>query len=222
MKPYSDKLYNFFMQLLIDENKNFDHQYGKLTMNEVHIISRIAPAEEVTISELALRLNLSLSSTSIAVDHLIKKEFLTRNRCESDRRKVLISLGDLGREIYNSHSEFHMQRLNGISSGICEKDLNIFFDVIRKMGENLNAEENSVSGAPLSSYKEGDIIQIEKVMGGAKKASNLAELGIFEKMKIRVVRKQKYGPLILDVKGSRLSVGRKIADSIFGNKVEEK
>ena len=218
MKPYSDRLYNFFMQLLIDENKNFDHQHGKLTMNEVHIISHIAPEEEVTISELAIRLNLTLSSTSIAVDNLIKKDFLDRKRSESDRRKVLISLSDFGRKIYLSHSEFHKQRLSKISADVCENDLNIFFDVIRKMEENLKSEGSIVSGHPLSSYDEGDVIEIVKVMGGAKKSNNLAELGIFEKMKIRIVRKQKHGPLILDVKGSRLSIGRKMADSILGQK----
>ena len=222
MKPYSDRLYNFFMQLLIDENKNFDHHYGKLTMNEVHIISHIAPDEEVMISELAVRLNLSLSSTSIAVDNLIKKKFLLRKRSESDRRKVLISLGNFGREIYLSHSEFHKTRLSGISNGICEKDLNIFFDVIEKMEKNLKSENNSIPGFPLSSYDEGDTIVIAKVNGGVKKTNNLAELGIFEKMKIRIVRKQKHGPLILDVKGSRLSIGRKMADSIFGLKPGEK
>lgn len=224
MKAYNDRLYKFFMHLLYDENRNFEHSFGNLTLNEVHLVSYVNPDEEVTVSELANRLNLTLSSTSIAVDNLIKKKFLLRKRCDSDRRKVMISLREAGLELYMCHSEFHKQRINKLSRGVNPEELDIFYKVLEKMESNMKPDDplDAEGVRLLSSFDEGDRVEIVKVCGGIRKKSNLGELGIFEKNEIRIVRKQTHGPLIIEVKGSRISIGRMLSDSILGRAASNK
>jgi len=65
----------------------------------------------------------------------------------------------------------------------------------------------------LINVSENGIVVVKSIKTGYKAQRFLADLGIHEGEKIRVV-KNDIGPLILDVKGTRVAIGRGLAKKI--------
>jgi len=67
---------------------------------------------------------------------------------------------------------------------------------------------------PLAMASPGESVQLVSVHGGQRLCRRLADLGLNIGMVVRVVQRSDHGPLILDVKGSRLVIGRGMAHHI--------
>ena len=65
----------------------------------------------------------------------------------------------------------------------------------------------------LSDAKQGTTVTIRKVVAGHALQNRLSELGIYEGGKVSVIKNDS-GPLVLDVLGGRLAIGRGQAKKI--------
>ena len=65
----------------------------------------------------------------------------------------------------------------------------------------------------LSNAKQGTTVTIGKVVVGHALQNRLAELGIYEGGKARVIKNDS-GPIVLEVLGGRLAIGRGQAEKI--------
>ncbi|MBU1000382.1 ferrous iron transport protein A [Patescibacteria group bacterium] len=64
--------------------------------------------------------------------------------------------------------------------------------------------------------KEGQEAKIVSIMGGRTASKRLADLGLTPGTLLRVVRKAPLsGPVIVEVRGSRLILGRGLASKVF-------
>lgn len=70
----------------------------ELSFSQVAALHIIDQAERVSIQDLALRLNLSLSATSRLVDDLVTRDLLDRAEDQENRRSKLLTLTSHGRE----------------------------------------------------------------------------------------------------------------------------
>ncbi|WP_460233523.1 MarR family winged helix-turn-helix transcriptional regulator [Aurantivibrio plasticivorans] len=70
-----------------------------LTAPQILILQVIREKQEVTIGELASAVSLSQATVTTILDRLEKREFVRRERAQSDKRKVYASLTDEGYEI---------------------------------------------------------------------------------------------------------------------------
>ena len=68
----------------------------------------------------------------------------------------------------------------------------------------------------LSDMRKNGIITIAHIRAGSKAHRFLADLGIHEGEKIRVVKNDE-GPIIVEVKGTRVAIGRGLASKIEVN-----
>lgn len=68
---------------------------------------------------------------------------------------------------------------------------------------------------PLAMIAEGEEVQLINVVGGRGMRRRLADLGLNPGMNIRVVRVDPLGPMIVDVKGSRIALGRGMAQRVM-------
>jgi len=66
----------------------------------------------------------------------------------------------------------------------------------------------------LIDIKAGEKVDIFSINAGFKAHNFLADLGIHEGEKVRVV-KNDYGPIILEVKNTRVAIGRGLAQKIL-------
>ena len=72
----------------------------------------------------------------------------------------------------------------------------------------------------LIDVKENIIVLIEEILAGYRAHRFLADLGIHEGERVRVIRND-LGPIIVEIKGTRVAIGRGLAEKIviqFNNK----
>ncbi|MBF0407860.1 MAG: ferrous iron transport protein A [Candidatus Riflebacteria bacterium] len=68
---------------------------------------------------------------------------------------------------------------------------------------------------PLTVVEAGKKVRIISVMGNHGIQGRLAAMGMIPGTEIEVLRKTNHGPLIIDVKGSRLMLGHSTALSVM-------
>lgn len=70
-----------------------------ITLTQCQLVGELGRSGPCTLSELAAALGLDVSSTSRAVDAMVRRGTLRRRRDAADRRKVVISLSAAGRDL---------------------------------------------------------------------------------------------------------------------------
>jgi Fe2+ transport system protein FeoA len=56
--------------------------------------------------------------------------------------------------------------------------------------------------------REGEIVEVVKIMGGDEVRKRLAEMGLYEGAKVEVVKNDVHGPIILKIFERSLALGR--------------
>ena len=68
---------------------------------------------------------------------------------------------------------------------------------------------------PLAMARPGEVVTVVDVRAGRGLTRRLAEMGLLPGTQIRVINSQMPGPLIIDLRGSRLALGRGVAQKIM-------
>ncbi len=126
------KLFNDIMD--IEEKAIITEEFKDITNNDMHVIEAIGIKEPKNMSTVAKRLSVTVGTLTIAVNNLVKKGYVNRNRSEFDRRVVLIALSEKGRKAYQHHKEFHEEMIQATLEGLDEEQT----EVLVKALSNLN------------------------------------------------------------------------------------
>ncbi len=81
--------------------------FSDLSITEMHVIDNIGINRERTMSDTAKDLRITSGTLTTAIDNLIKKGYVVRERSLEDRRVVKIKLTDKGIAAFHSHEDFH-------------------------------------------------------------------------------------------------------------------
>lgn len=65
-------------------------------------------------STIAKELSVTVGTLTIAMNSLVKKGYVNRERGQEDRRVVYISLSEKGQRAYRHHEEFHRQMIDEV------------------------------------------------------------------------------------------------------------
>lgn len=66
----------------------------------------------------------------------------------------------------------------------------------------------------LAKIKEGEEVEVVLIKAGSKATKRLADLGLTSGTKIKIIRKAISGPIEIKIRGSRLALGRGLANKI--------
>ncbi len=104
----SETLTRLFNDIIHKEEKAvISEEFKDISGNDMHIIEAIGLDEPRSMSSVARDLHVTVGTLTIAINNLVKKGYVKRVRSEKDRRVVLISLMDKGRDAYRHHRDFH-------------------------------------------------------------------------------------------------------------------
>ena len=78
-----------------------------------------------TASLVARKMGITAGALTTAMNALVKKHYVVRNRSEVDRRVVYISLTEKGRKAYAHHQKFHMQMADAAIAELTEEEVQI-------------------------------------------------------------------------------------------------
>ena len=91
----------------IEEKAIITSEYQDITNNDMHVIEAIGIGAPKNMSAIAKELSVTVGTLTIAMNSLVKKGYVVRERGQEDRRVVYISLSDRGRRAYAHHARFH-------------------------------------------------------------------------------------------------------------------
>ncbi len=111
--------------------------FKDLSITEIHTIDAIGLYGSKTMSETALELQITTGTLTAAVDKLIKKGYVIRERSDMDRRIVNISLTKQGKLAYRIHERFHIEMVKSVIDEFTEEEEEILIVGLRKLNDHL-------------------------------------------------------------------------------------
>ncbi len=112
MTEYEEKInqlmLEIFDRILVTEEKALSRgNFSDLSVAEMHTLEGIGLYQSRTMSETAAILSITTGTLTVAVDRLVRKAYVQRQRDEKDRRVVRIRLTKKGKLALRMHNKFH-------------------------------------------------------------------------------------------------------------------
>lgn len=119
--------------LTIEQNALQSGEFKDLSVTEIHTIDAIGMYTRRTMSEVAQQLRITVGTLTTAINHLVRKGYVQRNRSEEDRRNVYISLTKRGKLAYRVHEKFHSDMIKNTISGLSDEEEKVLMDSLEKL-----------------------------------------------------------------------------------------
>ena len=127
----------------IEEKAIITPEFKDITNNDMHVIEAIGVGEPKNMSTIAKLLSVTVGTLTIAMNSLVKKGYVIRERGKEDRRVVYISLSEKGLRAYRHHEEFHRQMIEAVLENLTEDETESLVKALAKLERWFRrAEEN--------------------------------------------------------------------------------
>lgn len=123
-KRLNKLLIETFRDILKVEELILQKSDPNLSINEVHLIESVRNGENRSrsVSEIASDLRIAVPSVTIAVNKLVKKGYLVKEKSSEDGRSVQIFLTREGEVIYRLHSYFHYKLVRAAAEDLTQEE----------------------------------------------------------------------------------------------------
>ena len=143
---FAESLLHIFDNVLITEEKALSKGYfADLSIAELHTLDAIGPYEARAMSETAIRLGITTGTLTVAVDRLVRKGYVERNRDTKDRRVVRIHLTRRGKLAFRMHGKFHTLLVRRIMEPLDTERQEILAEMIRNIDQFVSEQYRKYS-----------------------------------------------------------------------------
>jgi DNA-binding MarR family transcriptional regulator len=125
--------------LAVEEYEIKKGPLSDLTISEIHTIEAIGMYRPRTMSQVAADLGITVGALTLAVNHLVQKGYVSRERDEADRRIVNIRLTRKGKIAFRIHEMFHLDVVRQTVKGLTAKE-NILLESLQKLNTFLKTK----------------------------------------------------------------------------------
>ena len=130
----NDALVNLFRDVMdLEEKALISQEYQDLTNNDMHVIQAIGTEEPKNMSTIAKELSVTVGTLTIAMNSLVKKGYVVRERGREDRRVVYIYLSPKGRRAYDHHADFHKHMIDSITKALSPDEMNSLVKALKSL-----------------------------------------------------------------------------------------
>ena len=130
----NEVLVNLFRDIMdIEQRAIITEEYKDLTNNDMHVIEAIGTTEPKNMSTIARLLSVTVGTLTIAMNSLVKKGYVIRQRGTVDRREVYISLSEKGRRAYEHHARFHKAMIDSVSKELNQEEMEVLIRNLTKL-----------------------------------------------------------------------------------------
>ncbi|GAB1475393.1 MarR family transcriptional regulator [Bacillota bacterium] len=121
---FNELIIETFRDILKVEELVLRKSAPRLSVAEVHLIEAVKKGEGAVLSvtEIAASLDITLPSATVAVNKLVKKGFITKEKNSEDGRAVIIRLTREGEKIYRVQRYIHYKLVKAASSELSEEE----------------------------------------------------------------------------------------------------
>ncbi len=104
----------------------------ELTLPEFKVIQFLDRRGPCIMREIADHLGMAVSTMTGIIDRMVKKELVTRERPEDDRRIVKVELAERGRQAEEWHMSEHKRITKAILERLNKEDQDALLDIMKK------------------------------------------------------------------------------------------
>lgn len=131
-KTINATLVNLFNEIWeLEKEAIITEEFKDITNNDMHIIEAIGLSGESTMSAVAKKLKITAGSLTTAVNALVRKSYVKRERSEEDRRVVYIALTEKGERAYHHHEQFHRQMTNAVIEKLDDEEITVLVKMLK-------------------------------------------------------------------------------------------
>ena len=135
-KTLNEVLVNLFRDVMdIEQKAIITEEFQDITNNDMHIIEAIGMNEPKNMSTIARESSVTVGTLTIAMNSLVKKGYVLRERGKEDRRVVYISLTERGRAAYVHHARFHKAMIDSISDELTSEEMELLIKTLTKLNK---------------------------------------------------------------------------------------
>lgn len=109
--------------LVIEEMSLKTSQFNDVSLKEMHTIEIIGKYQQVTPSDIARELMVTLGTVTTSLNKLELKGYIERTRSSVDRRVVYLSLTKKGRLLNRLHAKFHKNMVGHVVADMNEDEM---------------------------------------------------------------------------------------------------
>ena len=129
----------------IEENAIKQSKHQNMTTNDMHVIEAIGIGSPKNMPSVARSLMVTTGTLTISVNSLVKKGFVERTRSDEDRRVVLVSLTEKGKEAFRSHQQFHDDMVEAVTSQLSMEEQEILQKALSRLNKFFREEQEKQS-----------------------------------------------------------------------------
>lgn len=119
----------------LEEKAIITEEFKDLTNNDMHVIEAVGLGDGINMSSIAKKLNITVGSLTTSMNHLVKKNYVSRSRSEEDRRIVLVKLTEKGIAAYHHHEDYHRQMAEAVLKHLDETELPVLLKTLDALDE---------------------------------------------------------------------------------------
>ena len=119
----------------IEQQAIITQEFKNITNNDMHVIEAIGVGEPKNMSTIARELSVTVGTLTIAMNSLVKKGYVTRQRGKEDRRVVYISLSEKGIQAYEHHAKFHQEMIESIVKALGEDEIEVLIKALTNLNQ---------------------------------------------------------------------------------------
>lgn len=133
-KNLNHLLVNLFNDILkIEEHVLINEEFKDISITDMHVIEAISYDSSRNMSSVAKALDVTMGTLTIAINNLVKKEYVKRTRSSKDRRVVLICLSPRGQKAFKHHEKFHEEMIQGISRQVDDEEMKTLLKLLNAL-----------------------------------------------------------------------------------------
>ncbi len=134
----NDVLVELFNKVLkIEQLVLQDGEFNDVSITEIHTLEAIGK-DGGSMSEIAAKLGVTVGTLTTAVNKLIEKGYVTRDRSESDKRIVKVNLLRKGELVNRTHRMFHYNMIYSATDDLNEEGKIVMLEALEKVLKFIN------------------------------------------------------------------------------------
>ncbi|WP_461206990.1 MarR family winged helix-turn-helix transcriptional regulator [Clostridium sp. DL1XJH146] len=128
--------------LVIEERAIKEEPLNDISITEMHTIEAVGMYEPRTMTVVAKDLDITVGTLTTAINNLVRKEYVSRERDDKDRRVVKIKLTKKGKLAYRIHEKFHLDMIKHTIEGLTEEEEVVLADALKKLNKYFKTNYN--------------------------------------------------------------------------------
>lgn len=119
----------------IESRAIVESDFSDITNNDMHVIDTIGIGVKKNMSTVAAQLSITIGSLTTAINALVRKGYVNRERGIEDKRLVYIELSEKGKLAFMKHREFHQKMLSSMIDGLSDHEVKLVTVALFKVHE---------------------------------------------------------------------------------------